>query len=169
MKTCLLFLITTLVLLIIPAINSGKTINHGTAPDSMLLASNWTESNTRILLSDMAITTSAASNTARLVVKPAAIHVQAGPDVPDAEISGQFVSIYPNPFKTFLQINVNDSPLLQKIEFRMYDLLGVEVMNTTLTKQSNTLKAADLPSGMYFFRIISNNKTIQSGRLISLQ
>jgi hypothetical protein len=62
---------------------------------------------------------------------------------------------------------INDSPQNKKVELRIYDLLGVEVMNSTLTKQSTSLKTGNLPSGIYFYKIIENTKIIKSGRLVS--
>jgi hypothetical protein len=50
---------------------------------------------------------------------------------------------------------------------KIYNVLGAEVMNTTLTKQLTTLETSNLPSGIYFYKITGKNKIIQSGRLIS--
>jgi len=83
--------------------------------------------------------------------------------------SGETFGIYPNPFRNSITINSTNTTQTDKIEFRMYNLLGVEVMNTLLTKQSNTVGTGNIPSGIYFYKIISNKKIIQSGRLVSNQ
>ena len=42
-------------------------------------------------------------------------------------------------------------------------------MTAPVTKQSVTIETAGLPSGIYFYNVISNNKIIQTGKLISKQ
>jgi len=68
-----------------------------------------------------------------------------------------------------LDIIINDAWQINKFELRMYNVLGAEVMNTTLTKHLTTLETRNLPSGIYFYKIIDNNKIIQSGRLVLQQ
>ena len=77
------------------------------------------------------------------------------------------VRIYPNPFSTSLDVAINNSWQISKCELRLYNVLGKEILNSTVTKQWTTLETSKLPSGIYFYKIIGNNKTIQSGKLIS--
>jgi len=58
---------------------------------------------------------------------------------------------------------------INNCELSLYNVFGQEVMKTTLSKQSTTLETSELPSGIYFYRVTSNNKVIQSGKLISQQ
>jgi hypothetical protein len=76
------------------------------------------------------------------------------------------VTIYPNPFVNQINILVNDSQI-NKCELRIYNVLGAEVMNTLITKQTTTLETSNLTSGIYFYKIIDSNKIIQTGKLIS--
>ena len=85
----------------------------------------------------------------------------------DAANTNEAVTIYPNPFSTSTTIMINDASQIKEVELRMYNVLGKEVMNTTLTKQLTTLETSNLPSGIYFYKVISNNKIIQSGKLVS--
>ncbi|HEY5508261.1 MAG TPA: ice-binding family protein [Paludibacter sp.] len=78
-------------------------------------------------------------------------------------------TIAPNPFSTSTTIIVNDASQINNCELRIYNVMGVEVMNTTLTKQLTTLETRFLPSGIYFYKITGKNKTIQSGKLVSQQ
>ena len=84
-----------------------------------------------------------------------------------ADAASEAVSVYPNPFKTSMSIVINNASLIKSSEFKLYNVLGIEVINTTLVKRLTILETGILPSGIYFFRISSDNKTIQSGRLIS--
>lgn len=79
------------------------------------------------------------------------------------------ISIYPNPFSTSATIVINNISQLKKVELRIYNVLGEESMSTSITKQITTFDARGLPSGVYFYQIADNNKTIQSGKLISRQ
>jgi len=77
------------------------------------------------------------------------------------------VNIYPNPFTSSIDIKLNDATKISNCEFRMYNILGAEVLNTIITKQTTTVETNTLPSGIYFYNVLINNKTIQSGKLIS--
>ncbi|HEY0029770.1 MAG TPA: ice-binding family protein [Bacteroidia bacterium] len=76
------------------------------------------------------------------------------------------VSIYPNPFTNSINIVVNDSQIT-KSEIRIYNVLGAEVMISMLTTQTTTLGTSELPSGIYFYKVIYDNQIIQSGRLVA--
>ncbi|MDO9186261.1 MAG: T9SS type A sorting domain-containing protein [Bacteroidia bacterium] len=87
---------------------------------------------------------------------------------PDLESAGEVVSFYPNPFTTSINVVIND-PSQNKAELKVFNILGEEVLNTTLIQQVNTIEASNLSSGIYTYKVISNNKTLQTGRLISQQ
>ena len=79
------------------------------------------------------------------------------------------VTVYPNPFGKSITIFVNDMSQIKNSELKVYNLLGQQVMQLSIINQSTTLETSNLVSGIYFYRISSNNKTIQSGKLISQQ
>jgi hypothetical protein len=79
------------------------------------------------------------------------------------------VNIYPNPFNMQATIIINDASQMNNYELKIYNNLGKEVMNTNVTKQSTSLETCNLPAGVYFYKVINNDKTIQSGKLISQQ
>jgi len=83
--------------------------------------------------------------------------------------TNETVTIAPNPFSTSTTVVINDVSQINNCELRIYNVMGVEVMNTTLTKQLTTLETRFLPSGIYFYKITGKNKTIQSGKLVSQQ
>jgi hypothetical protein len=80
--------------------------------------------------------------------------------------SKNVMSVYPNPFVSTLNIVMNDASQIQKSELRLYNILGKEVYNIQITKQSTTV-GIQLPSGIYIYKLNENNKTIQTGKLIS--
>ena len=79
------------------------------------------------------------------------------------------ITIYPNPFTTSIDIMIIDGSNINHCELMIYNMLGVEMIHTTLTKQITTLETNNFPSGIYFYKVIGNNKIIQSGKLISQQ
>ena len=79
------------------------------------------------------------------------------------------VSIYPNPFSTSVGIMINDASQIKNCQLKMYNILGEEVMSIILTKSFTSLNTRNLPSGIFLYKVNSDNKTIQSGKLISQQ
>ena len=87
----------------------------------------------------------------------------------DATNGSETVTIYPNPFSNSTTIVLNNTDQINKVRLCLYNILGEEVINTNITMQATTLETSNLPSGVYFYKVINNNKTIQSGKLISQQ
>lgn len=79
------------------------------------------------------------------------------------------VTIYPNPFNTNTTVIINDISTVKNCQLTMYNDLGVEVINTLLTKEETTIDSGNLPSGIYFYKVIQDNKIIQSGHIIAQQ
>jgi hypothetical protein len=79
------------------------------------------------------------------------------------------VTIFPNPFTTSMNIIINDPSKINNCELRIFNALGEEVINTIITQQLTTLETVNLSSGIYIYTVLGNNKTIQSGRLVSLK
>ncbi len=83
-------------------------------------------------------------------------------------IDGVAATIYPNPFESIVSIRINDAGLLNtNSQLKIYNLLGEELMAIALLNTTTPIETGSLPSGIYFYAIISNHKTIQSGKLIS--
>jgi hypothetical protein len=79
------------------------------------------------------------------------------------------VSFYPNPFSTSVGIMINDASKINNCQLKIYNILGLEVFNTNLTKQYTSISTSNLPSGIYLYKVNRNYKTIQSGKLSSQQ
>jgi hypothetical protein len=123
--------------------------------------------NTGVTLNGRAMTTDGEVNvTAITATMPPGCVITALEDSGPGH-AGEAISIYPNPFNSFVKFIVNDASHINHAELRIYNVLGEEVINTTIIKQSTTLSTSDLPSGMYFYYLVSNNKTIQTGKMIS--
>jgi hypothetical protein len=126
--------------------------------------------NTGVTLDGRALTTTGALSTNAINAVATAIPSNCGTvSISDPDQASASVTIYPNPFSTSATIRVNDDSQIPGLEFRMYNVLGKEVMSAMLTNQLTTLETNSLSSGIYFYTVTRNNQTIQSGRLVSQQ
>lgn len=70
----------------------------------------------------------------------------------------------PNPFKNELTINIGSDRDVN--EFVMYNCLGQEISRKRLTDSKNSIETSALPSGLYFYSLISQNKQVKQGKLV---
>lgn len=77
------------------------------------------------------------------------------------------LTIYPNPFTNQLDLVLNKTIAISNGQLIILNVLGEVVMKTTITKELTSLETSNLPSGIYFYRVMANDKSIQTGRLIS--
>jgi hypothetical protein len=87
----------------------------------------------------------------------------------DPNNSNGVFSISPNPFSKSINITISDVTKIGNYEMRIYNLLGLEMINTTITNESTIVETSNLPSGLYLYFLIDNEKIIQSGKMISEQ
>ncbi|MCW3085164.1 MAG: hypothetical protein JWP12_2530 [Bacteroidetes bacterium] len=120
--------------------------------------------NTGVTLNGRALTTGGALTTTAVSTTMAAVCVPAGIELYGLENSS--VSIFPNPFSSSVNIVLKEWQLTN-YQFKMYTILGAEIVTRNITNQSTTIETADLTPGIYFYRIIRNNTVIASGKLIS--
>ena len=123
--------------------------------------------NTGVELDGRALTTSGSLTTNAVTTTMLPNCPTSGNASIDAGTKNSFVSFYPNPFTSTVNITINDVTLLKNCQLKIYNILGDEVINTRITKQNTTLETSKLPTGIYLYTMNSNNKTIQSGKLIS--
>lgn len=76
------------------------------------------------------------------------------------------ITVYPNP--TSGEVNITHNLNLEngKVNFKVYNMLGVEVLNENLTSTNNEVKINNLKSGVYFYTITQNNQTIKTDKLM---
>jgi len=124
--------------------------------------------NTGVTLDGRALTTTGAlTTTATNAVAPNLPANCATVGIQSFDGMNEFATLYPNPFSA--SISINNISQIDKAEVRIYNVLGAQVMGASITNQVTTIETSGLPSGIYFYKIISNNKVIQSGRLVSQQ
>jgi len=122
-----------------------------------------------VILEGKALTTTGALTTAAVTTTMVPDCTNVGTGTIDTKSSNSAVTIAPNPFSSYTTIILNDPSQTKVREIRIYNSLGKEVLNTTVKDQVTTINTSDLNSGIYFYKVIENNKTIQTGKLISQQ
>ena len=69
------------------------------------------------------------------------------------EVENENIKIYPNPANDFINIEINDNHN-GNFNISIYNSLGIKVMETS---NENTINIEDLPSGMYFINVTTEN------------
>lgn len=82
------------------------------------------------------------------------------------EISDEHVNVFPNPFTT--QTTFSFSKEIKNASLIIYDLAGKEEMRSSIPNGAKNIivERGALSSGMYFYTIISEGKTIAIGKLV---
>ena len=122
--------------------------------------------NTGVVLNERALTTTGALTTTAITAIMTSGCNGTGVGILEPVTAKPVVSIYPNPFKTSINIVLN-SASLTNVELKLYNVLGEGIINMHLTQQAVTIETNSLPSGIYIYQVIANDKIIQSGKLIS--
>jgi hypothetical protein len=113
-------------------------------------------------LSGRALTTNGSISTTGMTAEATEVGI-------DPINSNRLFTIYPNPFSTLINVRISSEVKMKSYEMRIYNILGVMVLNTTISNDVTSISASNLSSGVYFYYLIGNEKTIQSGKLISKQ
>jgi hypothetical protein len=76
-----------------------------------------------------------------------------------------FVQIYPNPASNVLNVKLSGFDL-HNTSVKLTNVLGQDMVNTTATNDQIELNLSNLPNGLYFVRVLVNNKEVVSHKLI---
>ncbi len=79
------------------------------------------------------------------------------------------VTIYPNPFSEYimLELSLPNDAKNNSTKFILYDVFGRQILNQNIVEAQTAIHIKTLSGGMYLYRILNNEKTIASGKLIS--
>ncbi len=85
--------------------------------------------------------------------------------VKENKINSGDISIWPNPAKDILNLQLNSTDNLNS-EIIIYDVLGKVVLHKKELVSDNTISIKNLNQGLYFYNIVQNNKSIKTGKII---
>jgi len=77
------------------------------------------------------------------------------------------INIYPNPFKSTINIQFNNIYLAENTQISIYNVLGELMLQERLIKSFSVLNTGVLSPGMYFYAITDNQNLIQTGQLMT--
>ena len=72
--------------------------------------------------------------------------------------------LFPNPVDHFLQIQISEQ--LDDLEFQLFDPLGRSILLEQIQTQAKDFSTIDLTNGIYFFTLKTDQKIIQSGKIL---
>ncbi|MBI3238466.1 MAG: DUF3494 domain-containing protein [Flavobacteriia bacterium] len=77
--------------------------------------------------------------------------------------------LYPNPFSRSISIEIEDLSQMKTATLTIRNVLGEELIFLNLEKSVTVVETSDLPSGIYFYSLQSEGKTVQSGKICAQQ
>lgn len=82
-------------------------------------------------------------------------------------LPGWEVQIAPNPASARVQLRVeNPAGTYGKMQFRLTNVQGMQVLNGAFEGPVFEFQAADLPQGMYFYEVSNNGTPVAAGKLV---
>lgn len=144
-----------------------STFNGTVVSQGAISLYTGTEINGRILTGVGSISTNAIESAADINVADCDTQVGGDPwtSVDNYNMNNK-ISVYPNPFTNTLKIEVEKNNT-KKASLVIYNSLGVVLINSDIIEGVNTIDMSNLSSGVYFYKIISNNVITNSGKLVS--
>lgn len=123
--------------------------------------------NGRVLTGVGAITTNAITSAADIDVVQCDTEVGGDPWASVDELDkNNIVSVFPNPFSNMINVEI-DTDQNNNYIIEIYNSLGIVLVNSTLNKGVNKIEMSELSSGVYFYKVIGNNRIVKSGKLVS--
>nr|AHG59377.1 Ice-binding protein [uncultured bacterium] len=124
--------------------------------------------NTGVTLNGRALTTAGALNTFSIdAIAPNLPLNCESVGVSTIEITDEVMAIYPNPFNQMTTISIHDASESNSYVLEIYNAMGEQMINTIITNPSTPLDFTDFNSGMFFYKVFSNQQVIQTGKLIA--
>jgi len=145
-------------------VGGAVEINEYSIFNGTIIASGAISLKSAVTLNGRALTLSGIFTTAAITATNPINCLLSGNDLIDLE---NRISIYPNPFTTSINVVTNSEN--SNLELKIYNVLGTEVLNRKITNEETSINVNNLSSGIYIFNLIENNKTIQTGKIISQQ
>jgi hypothetical protein len=90
-----------------------------------------------------------------------------GAGINEITVNKPAINVYPNPFTTTTTLYINGVSNANDYSLFIYNLLGQEIRSTYIGSNKEVIiSRKDLPSGMYFYKLIDNTGSITTGKLM---
>ncbi len=124
--------------------------------------------NTGVLIDGRMLTTNGALTTnATTVVATMVPSNCMSLDIKERGIENNAVVIYPNPFSSSVKVVISKFSANEDLQLMVYNVVGELVLTSKVTKETSSVDMSKFPSGLYFYKIMDQTRSIQSGKLIS--
>jgi hypothetical protein len=150
-------------------INGAVSINNYSIFRGTILCNNGALGalNTGVILDGRALTTNGALTTTAITTTASNIPGNCSTIGLENNTNEQNIAtIFPNPSTGYFNIQINPASTFTHGEVRIYNAMGIEMMNGKTLQPYTTIQTTEWTHGIYFYKIISNQKTVQSGTLI---
>jgi len=147
-------------------VNGAVSINNYSVFNGTIICNNGAISlTTGVTLNGRALTTNGTLTTEAIDAVMTAGCLSTGIASPENETTAAV--IFPNPFAGSIEIKINEFSTMNDCEIRLYSVLGAEVLHTKLSNQTTDLDLSYFTPGIYFYKIVADNKLLQNGRIVS--
>jgi hypothetical protein len=75
------------------------------------------------------------------------------------------LSVFPNPTQSNLILKINDTKF-ENLSFQIIDIKGMEIIKNEIKNDETSIDFSGFQRAIYFLKIISNNKLIQTFKII---
>lgn len=122
---------------------------------------------TGVTLDGRALTTGGSLSTTAIDATVSSICALLGID--PGGVAAPSILFAPNPFTNFQPLHVTLGAKLSASELQIFDAFGRQVLFARLTAGTTALSPEQLVPGMYFYRLRSSGRAVQTGRLVVLR
>jgi len=145
-------------------INGAIQISDYSEIKGTLVVDGGVELNTGVILNGRVLVITGAMNTASI---SSHLPEACGLFSTSTFNTNQVVTVYPNPFESYINVVINNDNSLENAKITLYDISGRLIKTVSISDTITTFTVDNLTSGFYFYNIVSNDKVIQNGKLIS--
>lgn len=76
------------------------------------------------------------------------------------------LSVFPNPANNSVNVDITLANDFANYSFKLYSVIGNQVINERLTDGNNSVDVKSLPNGVYFYSILKENDIIETKKLV---
>jgi hypothetical protein len=139
---------------------SANSIFRGT-----LICNNAAIGNSGVMLDGRALITTGALSTNASIAIATMIPTNCATLGLTALEAANIISVYPNPFSNVVAVEFADASLVNNSELIIYNMLGAKQLKTPITGKITNIDTSRFPSGVYYFKLMSNEVIVQTGKL----
>lgn len=77
------------------------------------------------------------------------------------------IAVFPNPFDTYIHIDLYDASMANAVQVSLYNASGELVLNQVLTGTFSRIETANLPAGVYLYRVFDRTGVLRKGQLVA--